>query len=245
MRVVHDRERKRPGFQVTFSWGQPDESEEFGWWLSRVTRVGLYTVLSAMLIGLVIFVLGSAAYKVGGLPLAIVVPTGLIVSLAIVLSCRLVWISRYRYEGPISHRSDKVVIHSSEEAIRRTLGEAILEFEALGFDGFLGWTTWRRDNHSRYFYQAMVDSLDRLTDGSSPLLAGNMPSQVAQGLRIDDITRNIQQLNSLAYRMFRVVHMKELLLVYILYAVSIPMIAGTLLAVLHWFSRSQQGLPLW
>lgn len=245
MRFVRDREGKRSGFKVKTSWGEPEDSEKFGLWLGRLFNLVVYTVSLTVLLIVLLYLIGKTVFGIGGLPLATVTVTVAVVVSALGLTLRLIWIARYRYEGPIAHRADKVVIDASEEAIKLTLEEAIVEFESIGFDGFLGWLTWRRNNHSRHFYQALVDSLDRISDGESPLLAGNMPSQVAKGLKIEDVTRNIKELNSVASRMCRVVHRNELILVQILYILSIPLIAASVFVLLKWWSNYQQGHPLW
>jgi hypothetical protein len=245
MRFVRDREGKRPGFKVRTSWGEPTDSEKFGLWLGRLVGLVTITVTTTVLLITLLYLVGGIVFDIGGLPLATVTVTVVVVGSALILTLRLKWIARYRYEGPIAHRAAKIVIDASEDAIALTLEEAIIEFESIGFDGFLDWLTWRRDNHSRHFYQALVDSLDRITAGESPLLAGNFPSDVAEGLKIADVTRNIKELNSLANSIFRVVHRYELILVDILYIASTPLIAGTAFVLIGWSSNFQQGIPLW
>ena len=238
MRIVHDRDRRRPGFRVLMSYGLPDDSENPLLLVARVVKLACFSVIATLVLGGFLVFAIWRGYQLGGWPWAVLLPTLSFVPVFALFSGVLALIGRYRFDA-IGHRAEKVTIHSSTDEIAQTLSFVILAFEEIGFDGHLAAINWKRSNHSRVYYQAMVDSLERATEGRSPLLAGQQYGAVAKGLQITDITRNIQELKSMETSMFKVIYRYHLIVWHLMLYPSIALLGASILVFLWWVSSLQ------
>lgn len=231
MRVVRDRDNLRPGYYVQFDNGEleQDGSEYLNPAIISLCKMGLVGGLTvAILIGVIL--LGIQVGNKGGFAYGIWTITLILGPPSLLLTGWLRYIARYNFDGPIGYRTPELLINSSLDEMKETLKRAIEGFEKIGFDGYMSWVWWNRHEHSRIYYQAMIDSLGRLERdlGPSGLLNG-LPSSVVIGLQIADVKRNIKELNGLAGKMFMTIYRYPILAMRIL---VLPATVAAVLAIL-------------
>lgn len=235
------RDGKRAPWDVKHFYGQVGEEQSFLKWLLRLFKVGTITVLFLIGIAVAIILFGKAGYSLGGWPMAIMVPAVIFTILTSVITARTIFVARYKFEGPIDHRAAKITIAAGVTEMRAILDDVLVAYEQIGFYGYLAWINWRKDNHSNVYYQAIIDSLDFL--GSSRI-AGNT-SAAARGLSNDAVTRNIQELNGIGNKIFRVVYMYPLILRALLVTVTMPLILAAFGVVVYWIVMLLRGYTIW
>lgn len=242
-KLVRDRDGIRPGYRVRIFNGEKGMSEDFARFLGRCVWYAGASVFMAAIIGWLILAMGMAGYTRGGWPFAITWPTIPVVVIAVGLYLWLAGVDRFRFQGPVEDLKRKVIVQASLFEIANSISTILLKFESTGFHGYLALINWREHNHSFDRYQALIDCLGRSTLGRSHLFGGN--ANVAAGLQIADITRNVKELESLASGMFRVIYGYHIILWHIVLYPALILTAGSILVLIYWFSRHQQGYPLW
>lgn len=236
---AYDRERKNP-MTVKIYYGRPQDSESFLRWLGRLMTLGIYSVGCVVLLVALVGFCFKAGYDLGEWPIGILFPTAICLPATATLITWTVYVARYKYEGPLAHRKAMISVQAGPEEMKETLREIIPAFQEIGFYGFLNWLSWRKDNHSSVYYQALIDSQEFLENGPNP-------SAAALALSNEAVTRNINELNGLATRMFRV-HFRYIIIVReMLLAVTMFLTLASAGVLFYWSVLYSRGelFPLW